>query len=1077
MPYYRTILQDHHGIEQQTLKNSVLLDKLQQAGKFDIHAQENRLFLPANPQFAHALGVTPHSGGPLADYQRGMLQRLRNIQVSRDGQAALEGDPAAIDRVAKRVEQLRDTVKVGLINGDLNTNTAFGQTPALTSQKVRYFFDNIPAYYEAHAHQIQALKGFTGIDHGWGAIAHSESRIVTMLNKIDVDSTPMTRGGDVPLQRSGLALAIANAHHDGRVVMSEPGIRRVELVLGEESAYRIRVPPDQRGAVSMDLLLGEASARNLVRAGGLLTTGADVIMTARRAVALLEQGNTTAAQSEFNHALARNAGGWIGGGSTALVLGGSGFLPAAVVAADALLLSKAFEKGADLRDNWAIYHQTDRADVDWTFNGRNWERQAAFGSGSDGHGGFVLDDVVASYQKSQELGAMASAKAVDLALGKAPPPQAPFTIPAHAGDRRGLDNQDWQRNADTSAWGRQVKTGVSGANDRGSYATQAATPERARQLNQEALGRIESNIASGREAIAAAYLESHAAQRAQDYRVEVPAAVEYARAKPGVVLGSDGQVYQRNDAGDWASPSRLASGNLAIELELTNRIRQPSLERSQQELADIQALPAPTAAQAEKNELLHRYRSAGIDLNVNPDTQQAIGLAVQWTLEDNGITGKTMQLLQPDGVDRQGYSTPIIHYQTGPDGMARQVAITSSDDLRQAWAYVQAQRQETPVPDSPALRIAALAPDARDAHQQALREANRQDVSTQEAQRVATLAAVNVRAAQLDAARAPQPVGDAQRQRDLHPAPDVATVAASSVPVAASPPVAAERPEQAPSAIQHDAPRPGPEVRSAPAVDDSARLARLAAQSAPLQPMPSAHHERAGQHAGAQIQDASQQPPAPRSPETLILRPQEGKTHHDQALPAQPNEHERAAPARQMPAAQHASGLSSEDASRELPGRPLTQGVEGAASHDQHVTGQPAMTPMQAGHPDHALYLQIREHVTALDTRHGRTSDETSERMTASLLVLAKDSGLDRVDHVLLSNATAENKAAHYVFVVQGEPGNPAHQRGAMPTAQAAQTPVAESLQQFDVVSQEQQRTQAQQLEQQAIQGRAISMG
>ena len=37
MPYYRTLLQDHHGIEQQTLKNSVLLDKLQQAGKFDIH--------------------------------------------------------------------------------------------------------------------------------------------------------------------------------------------------------------------------------------------------------------------------------------------------------------------------------------------------------------------------------------------------------------------------------------------------------------------------------------------------------------------------------------------------------------------------------------------------------------------------------------------------------------------------------------------------------------------------------------------------------------------------------------------------------------------------------------------------------------------------------------------------------------------------------------------------------------------------------------------------------------------------------------------------------------------------------
>lgn len=1077
MPYYRTLLQDHHGIEQQTLKNSVLLDKLQQAGKFDIHAQENRLFLPANPQFAHALGVTPHSGGPLSAYQDGMLERLDDLAKTRDGKAALTGDPAAMDRVVKRVEQLRDTVKVGLINGDLNTNTAFGQTPALTSQKVRHFFDNIPAYYEAHAPQIQALKGFTGIDHGWGAIAHTESRIVTMLNTIDVDSTPMIRGGDVPLQRSGLSLAIENAHHNGRVVMSEPGIRRVELVLGEESAYRIRVPPGQRGGVSMDLLMGEASARNLVRSGGLLTTGADTIMTARRAAALLEHGNTTAAQSEFNHALARNAGGWIGGGSTALALGGSGFLPAAVVAADALLLSKAFEKGADLRDNWAIYHQTDRADVEWKFDGRNWERQTAFDSMSAGRSSPVEREVVASYQKSQELGAMASAKAVDLALGKVPPPQDPFKIPALAGDRRGLDNQDWHRNADTLAWERQIKTGVSGANDRGIYESQIATPERAQQLNQEAMARIEANIANGREAIVAAYLESHAAQRAQDYHVDVPAAAESARAKANVVLGSDGQLYQRNEAGEWASPSRVAHGNLATELELTNLIRQPSLERSQQELADLQALPAPTAAQAEKNELLHRYRSAGIDLNVNPDTQQAIGLAVQWTLEDNGITGRTMQRLQPDGADNQGYSTPIIHYQTGPDGVAHQVAITSSDDLRQAWTYVQAQRQETPVPDSPELRIAALSPDARDAHQQALREANRQGVSPQEAQQAATLAAVNVRAPQMDAARAPQPVIDAQRQRDLHPAPDVATVAASSVPVAASPPVAVERPEQAPSAIHHDAPRPGPEVRSAPAVDDSAGQDRLAAQSAPLQPMPSAHHERAGQHAGVQIQDASQQPPAPRSPETLILRPQEGKTHHDQALPAQPNEHERAAPVRQTPPTQHAPGLSSEDASRELHGRPLTQGAEGAASHDQHVTGQPAMTPMQAGHPDHALYLQIREHVTALDTRHGRTSDETSERMTASLLVLAKDSGLERVDHVLLSNATAENKAAHYVFVVQGEPGNPAHQRGAMPTAQAAQTPVAESLQQFDVVSQEQQRTQAQQLEQQAIQGRAISMG
>lgn len=149
---------------------------------------------------------------------------------------------------------------------------------------------------------------------------------------------------------------------------------------------------------------------------------------------------------------------------------------------------------------------------------------------------------------------------------------------------------------------------------------------------------------------------------------------------------------------------------------------------------------------------------------------------------------------------------------------------------------------------------------------------------------------------------------------------------------------------------------------------------------------------------------------------------------------------------------------------------------------DAAGTPQAAVTPMHAGHPDNALYQQIREHVSALDARHGRNFDATSERMTASLLVLAKGNGLDRVDHVLLSNATAEKEAAHYVFVVQGEPGNPAHQRGAMPTEQAAKTPVEDSMQQFDVVSQEQQqRVQAQQLqdarEQQGIQARAVSMG
>ncbi|WP_080764218.1 hypothetical protein, partial [Xanthomonas vesicatoria] len=427
----------------------------------------------------------------------------------------------------------------------------------------------------------------------------------------------------------------------------------------------------------------------------MLATGADAVVTARRSAQLLEQGNATAAQSEVQHAIARNAGGWAGGASAAAAIGGSGFVPAALVVGDALLMSNAFDKGADLLDNRAIYHQTDKAGVEWQFNGRNWQREASIDLAQDGRRTSGEQPVVASYEKSQELGALANAKAVELALGKAPPPQDPFNLPARASDQVGLDNQNWRRNPTTELWERQVKTAVSGANDRGSYEHQTASPERAQQLNQEALGRIESNIATGREAIAAAYLENHAAQRAQAYDVEVPAAVQAAQAKPGAVLGSDTQLYERTESGQWAGKDGVASGNLAAELELTNQMRQPSIERSQETLAAIQALPAPTAAQMEHNELLHRYRAAGIDLNVNPQTQQAVELAAQRTMEVNGITGPTMQQLQRNESGQYGYDSPIAHLQRGSDGVTRVVAITSSEDIRQALSEARDHRQES----------------------------------------------------------------------------------------------------------------------------------------------------------------------------------------------------------------------------------------------------------------------------------------------------------------------------------------------------------------------------------------------
>ncbi|KKY08339.1 hypothetical protein ST27_24130 [Xanthomonas phaseoli pv. phaseoli] len=75
------------------------------------------------------------------------------------------------------------------------------------------------------------------------------------------------------------------------------------------------------------------------------------------------------------------------------------------------------------------------------------------------------------------------------------------------------------------------------------------------------------------------------------------------------------------------------------------------------------------------------------------------------------------------------------------------------------------------------------------------------------------------------------------------------------------------------------------------------------------------------------------------------------------------------------------------------------------------------------------MHAQASILVGRLDASMGRASDAHSERMSASLANLASEHGLERIDHVLLSNQTPRAAAGATVFVVQGEPSNPAHLR------------------------------------------------
>ncbi|WP_340572493.1 XVIPCD domain-containing protein [Stenotrophomonas sp. G106K1] len=1134
MPRNGPVFQDHHAIEQRTLERSPLLKGLANAGYFDIHAPENRIFLPADPAFAQTLGITPHSGGPIADYQIGLQQRLRRLEQTADGASALNGDPAAQARIVGRVEALRDTVRVGLINGDLYTNAPLGLRANDIRPQVQSFFFNEAGYGQANVAQLQQLKSFAPIDSGWAGVTHSEHRVIATLQHVQTVPNPLTRGGGVELQRHGLSQAISNAHQVGRLSFSPEGIVIVENTLGTGAAAPLRVPRAQQGFATVGALLGEASSSQLIRSGGLLASGADAVITARRTSQLLEEGNGTAAQSELTHALARNGGGWIGGMATASVIGTSSFVPAALVAGDALLMSKAFDKGADLLDNRAVYRQTDKAGVTWQFNGRNWDRQATMDSAGDGLGNPAERSVGASYEKARELGAYAHVKAVELALGKAPPPQDPFSIPAKDGEGR-LDNPNWHRDAQTEQWTRQVKVGVSGVNDRGVYETQTASPERANELNREAVQRIENNIAHGRTAIAASYLETRAATRASDFVPLVPEAVEQARASSDAVRGSDNQLYQRDEAGQWTHAGQTAQGNMALELELTRTIQQPSLERFNETIAALEARPLPSAAEMNQNELRHSYYSAGIALT--PVWEQAIELATTRTREQHGITGPTMQELGPSVAGNAGESRPITHYQVGQDGVARAVATTTTVELQAAWSEVRARAAEqAPVPESPELRIAALSAREREAYQQALQEANRQGAATVDAGQVARAAAQHVQNDASAPSDAREAVADAQREEALHRPP------AATEPVAATPspvvvPASVPEPET-PERVRHaeqreQPPRREPEVQTPP-LEPEPRVADvpLPAQNATSAVAPAVAAEPLKQEASGQgasheavvdatptraaepltathvseqaveIPDVSSlnsaiQPLEPR-PEPV---PEQAPLVAEHSSPAEPVELRTPDPEAQMqsPAA-HANPHAESERPDLLPQESkLDSSIEPVAEPARHqadvsvpdvddapLPRDPRSDPTQPGHPDHALYQQIREGVEALDARHGRSFDEVSERVTASLLVLAKDNDLERVDHVLVSNATREHPAGHTLFVVQGEPSDPAHHRAATPTELAAQTSVEESMQQFDAVSREaSQRAIANQMEQQLedqrvqqdIQIRAASMG
>lgn len=106
----------------------------------------------------------------------------------------------------------------------------------------------------------------------------------------------------------------------------------------------------------------------------------------------------------------------------------------------------------------------------------------------------------------------------------------------------------------------------------------------------------------------------------------------------------------------------------------------------------------------------------------------------------------------------------------------------------------------------------------------------------------------------------------------------------------------------------------------------------------------------------------------------------------------------------------------------------------------------------QPGHPDHALMLQSASAVQRLDSGMRRSHDIYSDRLATGLTLAAKQAGLQRIDHVVLSDK------GDYAFAVQGDLDSPAKRLARVDTGSITNMPVDAGLRQINAFNEEQKR-------------------
>jgi hypothetical protein len=732
------VFQGHHLIEQVALENSQLLQSLAKSGHFKLHGAANIINLPATPALAAQLGISPHSGGPLGAYSDGLLLALEELEQSPDGRLLLSRNPppeahaAAAERMAARVQGLSETLRVGILNGDLVTNTPEGMTPAEANAKVRTFFSDLDGYQRTHATQIAELRTLTPDELRWRGVTQSEANVKLALDAIDQpgSSTLSDRWGG----RASLGTAIEEANQAGRLSITEATAARVRTAFNPEMPLTIARPapaptaPELAGNVARSgategavaeaaVARGQLSGARVLGAAGVAAMAVDFAITGHRVAQLSAEGNEAGARSAGTHFVGRTVGGFGGGfllGAGYGAVTGSWTGPGAVITGIAGGVVGGFlgEKWAEYQDKQAVYTQVDRSGNEWSRDPEDptgtWSRDVR---APTPNGEFRDTRVVAGGRLVDELNYKAANDSYSLGLANLPKPENPFRISAQGENTPPREpfevGREYVRNPQNGEWNLSIRELIDGRipMDR----SVAVSAERAGQLELESQRIIAQNAANTPEAIAARYQVAYNQFGWHDFAgIEpVPEVITNAQTKPQPLTASDGEAYTRGADGEWQRPAwfggtNVAEGNIAEELNRTRQSMDVGVQELRSAAAVAYANPTPTELGL-RGQVVWAYGQAGITR-----TKEQIDAAVAAVAQDHG-----RDMAEPMPYYLQVQTDGSLATMAGKDDERMEIrSVTTPEEIERVRAQGAATPDAPqPVPTTPATPNPPAAPD------------------------------------------------------------------------------------------------------------------------------------------------------------------------------------------------------------------------------------------------------------------------------------------------------------------------------------------------------------------------------